>query len=373
MRVLSQAAMRPHVLQFPALSLAAKYRPLAERILNANGATWGASSRARARAVVGWFARFAVHPQAFLHPDGGQLNLDVLPTGETWATFNALFNQPAIIDRDQAFWYSFFPNGMTMLEKLVGTVAANGAVSDDGLLTEYASGKWRIRNFAAWRAPQCTLQCKMAQVILASMGILSFDISTVGHDPMAFYDIEAGKWFYIDPTFGEMQTLMGRHQTPLDLLEASTAGYSQTIMGEKLPGADYIPVGYFTSPNVTPGGMNMMTIHAAPQWAGGLTDRTPYRFGDLASQSVNDRIGTAAELLPELGVGIAGFERIGRTVEVRLRSNWPGHASFQRSNDAGKTWAACPAIDYVAHEFGEVRYRSIDADGFAGTPAIVSA
>lgn len=303
MRVISQTALRPHVLQLPAQTLAAKYRTLAERMLNANGVTWGASSRERARAVVGWFARFAVHPQTFLHPDGGQLNLDVLPTGETWATYNALFNATSTITRDQAFWYSFFPNGMIMLEKLVGTVAADGTVADNGLLTEYANGKWRIRDFNGWRAPQCTLQCKMAQVILAAVGIPSIDISTTGHDPMAFYEIETGKWLYIDPTFGEMQTLLDSYQTPLDLLETSLSGYSTSIIGEKLPGADYIPVGYFTSPNVTPGGMAFMTIHTAPQWAGGLTDRAPYRFGNLPSQSAaNDRVGTAASLMPELGV-----------------------------------------------------------------------
>lgn len=373
MRVISQTALRPHVLQLPAQTLAAKYRTLAERMLNANGVTWGASSRERARAVVGWFARFAVHPQTFLHPDGGQLNLDVLPTGETWATYNALFNATSTITRDQAFWYSFFPNGMIMLEKLVGTVAADGTVADNGLLTEYANGKWRIRDFNGWRAPQCTLQCKMAQVILAAVGIPSIDISTTGHDPMAFYEIETGKWLYIDPTFGEMQTLLDSYQTPLDLLETSLSGYSTSIIGEKLPGADYIPVGYFTSPNVTPGGMAFMTIHTAPQWAGGLTDRAPYRFGNLPSQSAaNDRVGTAASLMPELGVGIVSLERIGRTAEVRLRSNWLAHTAFQRSVDGGGTWSACTAIDYVAEEFGEVRYRSVDPDGFAGTPAIIT-
>ncbi|WP_294275778.1 hypothetical protein [uncultured Sphingomonas sp.] len=374
MRIVSQALLRPHVLQLPPLAAAARFRPLALKMLAWAGIDPAASTRQRARAIVGWFAAHAVHPQEFLHPAGTALNIGVLPVGETWQSYNTLFNAAATIDRDQAYWYGIFPDGITMLQKLVGTVAADGSVTDDGMLTEYAPGKWRIRSFAAWRAPQCTLQCKMAQVVLAAIGILSIDISTAGHDPMAFYEAETGRWLYIDPTFGEMLMLSGRHLTPFDAMKASRDGLAAAISGEKLIGASYIPVGYFAAPS-TPAngtGMSFMTIHTAPHWAGGMSARAPYRFGDMPSQSaLYDRQGTMSQLAPMLGVGIAGILQQGQNIEVRLRSSWPGHVAFQRSIDSGLTWGPCAAIDFPLRD-REVRYRSVDASGFSGTPAILS-
>lgn len=374
MRVISQAAMRQHVLQLPDVALAAKFAPFAAKVLAWADVEATAPSRERARAIVGWMSAHAIHPQDLLHPNGTTLNLDALPPGETWASFNVLFNAPATVDRDQAYWYALFPNGISMLQKLIGTVAANGGVSDDGMLTEYEPGKWRIRDFASFRAPQCTLQCKMAQVLLAAIGIPSVDISTVGHDPMAFYDIEAARWSYIDPTFGEMLTVLDEDLTALDLISLSLAGETGTITSSKLPGADYIPLGYFTSPNTPAGGMSSMTVHTAPQWAGGLSSRAPYRFGDLPGQGSTEELsGTASQIMPTLGLGIAGIEQAGLEIEVRPRSNWPGHVDFQHSSDGGATWEPCSTIDYFAVESSEIRYRSIDANGFAGTIAIVSA
>lgn len=374
MRVISQATIRSHVLQLPPVTLATRFRPFAAKVLAWAGVDPSAPARTRARAVVGWFAAHAVHPQAFLHPDGTEKNLGVLPVGETWATFNATFYTVPAQARDQAFWYAMFPNGLSMLDKLIGLTSDEGVSADDGMLTEYEPGKWRIRNFADYRAPQCTLQCKMAQVVLAAIGIPSVDITTVGHDPMAFYDIEAARWEYIDPTFGEMLTIVGRDQTTLDLLQASLSGYSAAILSDKLPGADYIPLSYFTSPNLEPGGMRYMTIHTAPQWAGGLSQRAPYRFGDLPGQSMEaDRPGTVSQLMPDLGVGIGGLERSGQTVEIRLRTNWPAHDHYERSSNGGLTWSTIGATDFRALDSGEVIYRSVDASGFAGTVARVIA
>lgn len=373
MRVLSQAAMRQHVLRLPDVALAAKFAPFAAKALAWADVEATAPSRERTRAIVGWMSAHAIHPQELLHPNDTTLNLDVLPPGETWASFNVLFNAPAIVDRDQAYWYALFPDGISMLQKLIGTVAADGGISDDGMLTEYEPGKWRIRDFASFRAPQCTLQCKMAQVLLAAIGIPSVDISTVGHDPMAFYDIEAARWAYIDPTFGEMLTVLDEDLTPLDLVSLSLAGDTTTITSSKLPGADYIPLGYFTSPNTPAGGMSIMTVHTAPQWAGGLPSRAPYRFGNLPGQGSPEELsGTASQIMPTLGLGIAGIEQSGLEIEVRPRSNWPGHVDFQHSSDGGSTWEPCSTIDYLAIESDEIRYRSVDANGFAGTIAIVS-
>ena len=373
MRVSSQASTRSHVLALPQRALAARFIPFAAKVLAWAGVSATAPARDRARAVVGWFAANAVHPQAFLHPNGTTKNTSVLPVGETWATFNALFNQVGITDRDQAYWYALFPNGLSMLDKLIGTTSPGGVTADDGMLTEYEPGKWRIRNFASFRAPQCTLQCKMAQVVLAAIGIPSVDISTVGHDPMAFYDIEAARWSYIDPTFGEMLTVIGRDQTPLDLLQANLSGYGSAIVSDKLPGADYIPVGYYTSPNLAAGGMSWMTVHTVPQWAGGLSARAPYRFGDLPSQSANDQSGNIAQIMPQLGVGVAELIQTAQSVQVRLRSNWPGHIQFHRRKVDVVDWTICSATDYVPRDSGDYLYRSVDADGFAGTVAAINA
>ncbi len=372
MRVVSQAKIRPHVLQFPAAALAAPFRSVAERMLNWAGVDWGDSSRDRARAIVGWFGAHAVHPQVFLHPDGTALNTGVLPEGETWASFNAVFGPDARANSDNAYWFGLFPNGVTTVQRLIGTVDINGNVADDGMLEEVEPGVWRIRNLTDFRSVQCTHQCKMAQVILASMGILAVDISTVGHDPMCYYDIEAGKWFYIDPTFGEMLVIGGESATPLDVLKTSLDGNKDVIVGDKLPGCDYIAVGYFSAPNEPAGGMSYMTIHTQPKWAGGLSSRVPYRFGTLPSQSsANDLPGTVAQLMPVLGTGVGGLAKEGAIVEARLRTNWPEHAGFQRSNDGGATWAACSATEYATTGDGEVRFRSVNAEPFGGTPAII--
>lgn len=374
MRVISQAVIRPHVLRFPQASLAAKFRPVAERMLAWAGVAWTDSSRDRARAVVGWFAAHAVHPQVFLHPNGTTLNTGVLPDGETWASFNAVFGPDARANSDNAYWFGLFPNGVTTVQRLIGTVDGAGNVAGDGMLEETSPGVWRIRDFTSFRSVQCTHQSKMAQVILASMGILSFDISTVGHDPMCYYDTEDQRWQYIDPTFGEMLLVEGRYATPLDLLKASLDGNKDTIGSEKLPGADFIAVGYFDAPSEPAGGMSLMTIHTNPQWAGGVSDRAPYRFGSLPSQSAaNDRVGAVADLMPVLGTGIGGLVAEGDVIEVRLRTNWPEHAGYQRSNDGGTTWAPCSSIEYATTGDGEVMFRSVNAEPFTGTQAVIEA
>ena len=369
MQVTSQAVLRPHVLVLPPLALAARFAPFAAKVLAWAGVAGTAQTIDRARAVVGWFAAHAVHPQPFLHPAGTTLNTAVLPVGESWASFNAIFGVPARTNSDTDYWYGLFPDGVTMLQRLIGTTNIAGVTTDDGMLTEHTPGQWRIRDFVGFRSVECTLQCKMAQVVLAALGIPSVDISTVAHDPMAFYDNDSGRWLYIDPTFGEMLTVSGQAQTALDLLQLSLSGATSSIDSSKLPGADYIPVGFFTSPNSPVGGMSQMTIHTAPQWAGGLSARAPYRYGNLPSQSVaNDRPGTIAQLMPQLGVGVAGLAQSDTAVEIRLRSNWPDHAKFQVSLD-GINWADCSNTDYRSPSAGVVRYRSVDINGFPGQSA----
>ncbi len=75
--------------------------------------------------------------------------------------------------------------------------------------------------------------------------------------------------------------------------------------------------------------------------------------------------------MPELGVGVAALERFGQQIEIRLRSSWIGHVGFQRSTDAGLTWAPCGSTDYRPYESGDIQYRSVNADGFAGTSAVI--
>lgn len=370
--IIQQTRVRPHVLTLPALSLASKYKALSDKMLAWAGVSTAASALDRARAIVGWFAAHAVHPQPQLHPNGTVENTSVLPVGETWASFNAIFGPTARTDSDTAYWYGLYPNGMTMLEALIGTVSGGGAVTDNGMLTEYATNQWRIRNFTGFRSVQCTLQCKMAQVVLAAQGIHSFDITTVGHDPMATYDPATGRWLYIDPTFGEMQKRNGVYLSPLDLLTISLAGEADTIADEGLPGADYVVQTYFEGARM-PAGMSFMTIHTAPQWNGGVSARVPYRFGSLPFQAGGDDIsGTADQIMPELGCGFAGVQTYGQTIEVRLISNWPAHIRFERSLNAGADWGSCGATDYLAPGSGEVRYRSVDALGWSGKQAVVT-
>lgn len=370
--ILQQTRVRPHVLTLPALSLAAKYKALSDKMLAWAGVSITAPAIERSRAIVGWFAAHAVHPQPQLHPDGTTENVSVLPAGETWASFNAIFGPTARTNSDTNYWFALYPNGMTMLEALVGTVSAGGVVTDNGMLTEYAPGQWRIRNFTDFRSVQCTLQCKMAQVVLAAQGIHAFDITTVGHDPMAAYDPGTGRWLYIDPTFGEMQKRNGEYLSPLDLLTISLAGDADTIEDEGLPGANYLAQTYFEGERM-PGGMSFMTIHTSPQWAGGSRARVQYRFGSLPFQANGDDIsGTADQIMPELGCGFAGVMRTGQAVEVRLVTNWPNHTGYQRSLNLGETWAACTGTDYLTPGAGEVRYRSVDALGWSGKEAVVN-
>lgn len=372
MPILQQAVIRPHNIIQPKFELAAKYRPLAERILGLQGVALTAPSRARARAIVGWIAAHAVHPASALHPNGHTLRTEVLPAGETWASFNALFDVTARLASDNAYWYGLYPAGGTMLERLVGTIASNGSISDDGMLTEYEPGKWRIRNFTSFRAVQCTLQCKMAQVLLGAIGIPTIDITTVAHDPMAYYDAEQGRWLYIDPTFGEMLTRGGVDLSPLDLLSTSLAGDANKIVSDVLPGAEWLAERYFKPANVV-AGMSFMVVYVDPQWLGGFQARQPFRFRNLGPQVADQPQASVSELMPVLGCGFAGADLNGRTVEARLVTNWPDHVGYQRSLDLGVTWSTCAEIDYLQPGVGEVRYRSVDAGGRSGLVAVVSA
>lgn len=371
MHIVQQTAIRPHRVIFPKVELAAKYRLLAEWILWLGGVSVTAPSRDRARAIVGWIAAHAVHPASSLHPNGSDAHTEVLPAGETWASFNAVFDRTDRLASDNAYWYGLYPAGGTMLERLVGTIAADGSIGDDGMLVEYEPGKWRIRSFATFRAVQCTLQCKMAQVLLGAIGIPTLDITTVAHDPMAYYDAEQGRWLYIDPTFGEMLTRGGLDLSPLDLLATSLAGDAGKIVSDVLPCAEWLGERYFKPAN-TAAGMSFMVVYVDPQWLGGFQDRRPYRFRGLGPQDVTQPQAGVADLMPSVGCGFAGADINGRTVEARLVSNWPGHVGYQRSLDRGATWKACAEVDYVQPGDGEVRYRSVDANGFAGTAAVIS-
>lgn len=369
MEVLSQAVLRPHRLILPSLAAALPFAPLSRRMLAWAGVAETAPSLDRARAIVGWFAAHAVHPAPTLHPDGTTANVGVLPPGETWASFNAAFNTPAVIERDNAYWYGLFPDAGAMLQRLVGTLDAAGVPGPDGMLEEHAPGAWRIRSFAGFRAPQCTLQCKMAQIVLAAQGLHSADLSTTGHDPMMVLETETGRWLYIDPTFGEMLSHDGALLDPLEALRLSLAGEAAQIIGVRLPGADYLQDTFFAGPRL-PAGMAWMTVHTSPNWLGGLSARSPHRFLDLPGQSAFWDVPAGAEaLMPQLGCGIAGLARFGTTVDVRLRSSWPDHVGFERRVGADPGWNSCAPTDQISIGTGSVRYRSVDSGGFAGMEA----
>lgn len=373
MRVTNQAALRPSVMTLPNIALAAKYKTLTNRMLAWAGVSETASSLDRARAIVGWVAHHAVHPSTALHPNGSTPNLGVLPVGQTWATFNTEFDNGTNITRDNNYWFALYPNGMAMVEALVGTVSVGGVVTDNGMLTEYVSGAWRIRNFANYRAVQCTLQCKMAQVLLAAQGILSTDISTNSHDPMVFMESETGRWLYIDPTWGEMQRRNGEYMSPLDLVTQTIAGNATQITGQKLIASGYPTTTFFESPRLATG-MAFMSMYANPQWSGGISSRTPYRFGNVPSQSDSGDISAqASRIMPRLGCAVSGYSKVNKVFEIRLRSNWPNHNGFQRSNNNGVSWAACAATEFVTEGAGQVLFRSEDAGGFSGVPAVILA
>lgn len=372
-QIVSQTRIRSNVYDAPNVALAERLRLFSEDVLAWAGIDSTAPSLERARAIVGWVAAHAVHPDSRLHPAGTTENTGVLPMGQTWATFNAEFDNATNIQRDLDYWYALFPNGITMLEKLIGTVDAQGQVANNGMLERVGTLQWRIRNFQGFRAVQCTLQCKIAQPLLAVQGIPSQDISTVSHDPMTVYIAEEARWVYIDPTFGEMQTLDSALLGPLELLTLSLAGRADEIVGVKLPGTDYLHGTYFSGDRL-PAGMAFMTVHTAPHWAGGSTAREPYRFGDLPSQSDYwDVPGTVDQILPELGCGFAGVRVYGATAEVRLVGNWPDQIGFERSTDNGVTWSSCYSTDYPMVGAGQISYRSVDAMGSAGTLATVTA
>lgn len=264
------------------------------------------------------------------------------------------------------------PDGFAMLEALVGTVDSAGVVTDDGMLTEYATGQWRIRNFTDFRAVQCTLQYKIAQVLIAAQGGHSVDLTTSHHDPMALFEPVEGRWIFFDPSLGEMQKRNDQYLSPLDLVTISLAGDADEIVGEALPFCADIPVGTYFSGTDAVTGMQFMTVHTAPQWNGGISARVPYAFGDIPHQpSGGDISGTADQIMPELGCGLTSVVTSGQTVEVRLISNWPDHVGFERSFNDGETWDACGPTDYLTPGAGEVRYRSIDGEGWSGKLAIV--
>ncbi|MFQ3666188.1 MAG: hypothetical protein SNJ79_09205 [Sphingomonadaceae bacterium] len=312
-----------------------------------------------------------MHPDDALHPDGLLEGTEVLPPGETWASFNAAFDNSAAIARDLAYWFGLFPDGILMLERLIGTTDSAGAQADDGMLVRTGMSSWRLRNFADYRAPQCTHQCKMAQVLLAAQGILSVDLSINSHDPMMFHDNATGRWFYIDPTFGEMLVASGEHLDPLAAFRLSLTGNASAIVSQKLPGAGFLQGSYFSGDRL-PEGIRWLTVHASPNWAGGSTARLPHRFSDLPSQSAFwDVPAGATKLMPEFGCGVMGLRKFGKIVEVRLGTNWPGATAFERSLDGGGSWTSCASVDFVDEGVGSVMYRAVDPQGASGKAAIV--
>lgn len=370
MTIVQHAEIFPHVVKAPDVTKVAKLAKLSADILAWAGVNKNASSLDRAGAIVGWVAAHAVHPDDVLHPNGHTLFTDVLPPGKTWAQFNTAFDAGPSILRDNAHWFGLFPNSVAMIESLVGTIDAQGNVADNGMLKRDGPLHWRIRDFATFRAVQCTLQCKIAQGLLGAQGIHSVDLTTTSHDPMAVHNNETGRWAYICASYGELLAVGGVAQNPLELLSRSLAGNIAGIAPLKLPGTGHI-VGTYFNPAVHPAGMTFMTVHCSPNWAGGSPARAPHRFGALPSQSdVWDVPASAAQIMPELGCGFAGIAETDAGVEIRLVSSWPGHTGFQRRLGGGQ-WKPCGAIDYPPAS-GQVAYRSVDALGWSGKPAVVA-
>lgn len=373
-----------------------------------------------ARAFRDWIARTRVHPHPPLHPTGYLRNMTALPAGASWQEFNTKMNATYVneagvtVNRanvDNDFWgANFYLDGIRLAEFSLGALnEATGEFDGTGQLERVDSGRWRIKSLDPahpnyFRSMQCSWQHIELAHWLAAYGIPGTIVSTVGHDGFFCYVPNMG-WVYQCSTYNEEQVLDGGGDplSPLTQHLLATAGQRSRLGPRKTAGPDYDPEPYITPNFATDNtyysnvghAKGMITMGTMMGIGGNIgapinTQRANHVhvLGE-GTQSAGNEVFTngdgyyrvqARTAFPELGVGIAGVQRLEAGINFTLFSTWPGPGTqrmYKRVN--GGTWTELLFklpdgrwADSLGAGVGTVEYRAIDSEGFYGDDAVIS-
>lgn len=353
----------------------------------------------KAAAIMDWVARTIIHPSLSIHPNGSTANTLVLPVGETWTTYNTAItaSSNAKITADDAYWAALsYEDGVIVLEKLFGTLnTGTGAFVPDGgnpgLMTKVTAGGfsalYRMNSIAAYKGAQCTIQDAPVQALCAALGIQTARGGLPNHDPVFVYIPESGGWLFgPDPCFSEYftDTATGKALTVLDILGRRRAGVTTGWTRQQVkPVWDtlfYNPLSYLAAGGLATAfkfavmALNNNVIGTGTVSRNFVTMESAEADAYSAAPFIQDKFKTPRVTsnlaFQDLGVCVALDKQ--NQLNINLSSTWAGHTTFQRSINGG-AFATCTANDTLYAGIGTVTYRSIDALGFYGLDAIVTA
>lgn len=391
-RVLRQAvandvsSRHEYVAMDPEHPRVAALRPLVADILADYGNP--ADGLGRARALRDWVARVAIHPHGPLHPPGSTANLAVLPAGASWARVIQVGTQAERLAADSRFWMLQWPDGIAMLDRLLGTLdTASGRRADDGQLVHVAGSHYRVRDVETYHYVLCSYQSRMLIALWAAAGLHGMMLSTIGHDASGVFIPELGKWVYMDPTFNEEYALdgVGDPLSPPELLAYSAAGLSHLLVKRSIAGPHWSRDRYADArvdPLASyvgqyPGGFTLMgsQLQNAVARPGSPDRHVQIDLPWLASDPTfgDQRLFAPVPIsvaFPRLGVQVLDVAPVLTGRLVRLGSTLPYHVRFERRLDGGP-WETVAAANVVPPSAIRVEYRSLDGTGNTGTPAVL--
>lgn len=366
-------------------------RPLALAILTAYGVTTqrlpatADEQLAQIQALRDWVNRTFIHPVAYFHPDGSTVWTEVLPAGATWAQFNATMNGGTRVQDAFNYWSQSQFRSKVMLDKMLGTLQADGTRADDGLMTPQAPGSvfHRIKSLDTYMAPACTFEQTALQGLAASIGYQSALIGTNSHDPSACFIPALGDWVLSDANYNEMPTLNGRPLSPLGLHALALAGRLGEIgyVDYAPPGKAQFPVrstpesryiNHARSMNKLP--WTSLIVHTDNL----LTEANPTRESRVVSTSQNLEAPatTWAQVTPEsafpmLGTGVQSVKQAGGVTVVNLSATWPDAVKYEASFDGAPYTQTSDSRLLLPPGSRVVTVRAVDATGAYGTALVM--
>lgn len=357
-------------------------RPLVAEIMEAYGNP--TSSLDRVRALRDWVARTAIHPDPELHPNGSTANRSVLPPGKTWGDVNGMTWKEAA---DNSYWDGAFYDGYAMLDRLLGELnPSTGTRAENGLMEHVGGARYRIRDVETYHYVLCTYQSIILNALLAADGLHSVRAAIVGHDPVAVFIPELGRWTYEDPTYNEEYLLDGAGQplSILELLALSSAGEAGRLHAAKLAGPAfdaepyvagrrYLDAGHPEGMVIAGGQLYGRVAGMRASWAGRYVQiDVPALVGVPAPWSDPRVYGrVSADVAFPLLAPVVSEVRTEDSVQViHLASTYPNHQRFERRL-AGQTWEPVEDVDVLPVGACRVEYRSLDAVGSTSASAVV--
>jgi hypothetical protein len=269
-----------------------------------------------------------------------------------------------------------------MLNHLLGTVnLSTFSRNDDGMMIKVAPGRYRIRNYDAYRAVLCSWQQYFFIDLLAAAGLHGMQLRTDGHDPGAVFIPELEKWIWEDPTFNEEFTLdgIGVLLSPVEILLLSVQGDSNRLSPVKSRGPDwdispYIDLSFISFIRVQ-GSLSAMGANINNR----IIDNSSWKAVDVQFETYKFSTGpfsnyptaTLEQIFPQLGVKVVETRQVANGYQVKLETSFPNHYTyFRRINNS--EWIECSNIDVIPFTPGIYSYRSVDLQNNHGMDAMIN-